>query len=267
MIKQVTYTSEIQWRECSNFHQFSTAPTPVISLLYLRTCRQTQDESSWGFACQQDDFRTFKMIILSLENYRMMTPSIEMPAAPKPFCFPGGCLDPRALIASVCGPYSIVNVSFPDSENWEPKPILEAGNPGRGYYCWNWTPWKCILSSELKTLEVCAMFGAENHGSIQISLELKTQGPEVYTIFRIENSKIIVDACAMILVHACTMTIVYAWLWSMITVCACFLFCSDFTKKPTQPMAPSELAEKLQSNSKSTRFKKQENGSAAEEAF
>ena len=45
--------------------------------------------------------------------------------------------------------------------------------------------WKCILSSDLKTLEVHTLFGSENPGRVYYFSDLKTM--EAYTIFGCES--------------------------------------------------------------------------------
>ena len=57
---------------------------------------------------------------------------------------------------------------------WKPKDLevynilwAETQGLGRVYYFRIWTPRKCILFSDLKTLEVYTIFGSENPGSVR----------------------------------------------------------------------------------------------------
>ena len=58
-------------------------------------------------------------------------------------------------------------------------------NFGGVYYFRILRPWKCILFSELNTLEVYTICGSENRGSVYTIFGLKTL--EVYTIVGSEN--------------------------------------------------------------------------------
>ena len=139
-----------------------------------------------GFRSQQDGFDIYKLINLFPETYRMMAPPIgEACVSPNLPPSPGAVApgSPR-LNCSVDEAANTVNLFL-----W----LWEVKTQGYGsvYYFRRWKPWKCILLSELKTLEVGTMLRPWSLGRVygirkQISRpwkcilfsKMKTQSPE-----------------------------------------------------------------------------------------
>ena len=80
---------------------------------------------------------------------------------------PGG--SPNALLISLnmsfAGHVTWKCILFSDLHTLEVFTIFGSANPGSVYYFRICKPWKCSLFSDLKTLEVFTIFGSVNPGS------------------------------------------------------------------------------------------------------